>query len=592
MSMYRTTRKAVPTVGLATLCAVAGTVIASPFVDGVRDGADGYGTTPVAVQGVSVIDVVNGDPVDIAVSSNQSNVGGVGPFGAGTFDFPAPDTDPASVMTGFEVAIDLAELGWDGSSQIRLAGWVANGGHNIISNQVIGGLPANTGNVGEATTTDFTTIPGNQFVTIPSSAQPAPVVDGTLDGSYGSPLFVNTLASTFLSNTDPSDNVANGSEINAVYGYHDGTRLYLFVAGNMRTSFEKLNLFFDVRSGDGQNQLVPNTSGADFNALGNMAGLIFDSGFTANYYMNYTGDPTQHYLNMQLMPDFGNGLFGFFGQSGNKAPGNITVLSNANNGIGTAPPNGGNVEATSNQSNIGGVATATVEPDPFVTDPSTVLTGVEFKIGLPGLGYAIGSGNPIRVGGFVNGSNFDFLSNQVIGGVPTSQTNLGAPVGSIDFDTVPGEQFVSFPVPTTLNPVTIDIDGSVDIGPYTLVYINNAGGTGTPTQFGDSTLGDPDQANGSEINGLWLEIARDQLQQAEPVLRYRSEHGPEHAPRGQRADRVRQCEQQHGWSDLRLGLLAGLHAELFGRRRSGAALRLGYVPAERGRRQRRGRIRR
>lgn len=509
--------KSIATVSLAGLVAAAGTVIASPVVDGVRQSTDNYGTTPIAVQGVSVIDIVNGDPVDISISSDQSNVGGVGPFGAGTFDFPAPDTDPATVTTGFELAIDLDELDWDGTSPIRLAGWLSNGGGSFISNQIIGGLPPMSDNLGDTPDVDFSAVPGNQFVTIPSSTSSAPVVDGTLDSSYGSPLFVNTLASTFLSNTNPADNSANGSEIDAVYGYHDGTRLYLFVAGNNRNNFEKLNLFFDSVSGSGQNQLVPNTSGTDFNILGNMTGLTFDTGFAADYYMNYGGDDTQHYLNMQLLPAEGNGLFGFLGGPGNKAPGNITVLSNANNGVGTAPPNGGAVEATSDQSNIGGVATAVVDPDDFVSEPAEVLTGVEFKIGLPGLGYAIGSGNPIRVGGFVNGSNFDFISNQIIGGVPTTQENLGGP-GSVDFNLIPGDQFVSFNIPASLNPVSINIDGTVDASAYTLVYANNEGDTGTPTQFGDADLGDPDLSNGSEINGLWLAVGLDTANDNKPTL--------------------------------------------------------------------------
>ncbi|XHC25519.1 MAG: hypothetical protein ACFHWZ_04310 [Phycisphaerales bacterium] len=509
--------KAAATASLAGLVAAAGTVIAAPMVDGTRSAGDNYGSTPVAVQGVSVIDIVNGEPVDISITSDQSNVGGVGPFGAGTFDFPAPDSDPAAVATGFEVAIDLDELGWDGSSPIRIAGWMANGGHSVISNQVIGGLPAASDNVGDSTVADFSAIAGDQFVTVPSSAAAAPTVDGSLDASYGSALFVNTLASTFVSNSDPSDVASNGSEIDAVYAYHDGTRLYLFVAGNQRTSFEKLNLFFDVAAG-GQNQLVPNDSGVDFNALGNMAGLTFDAAFGAEYYMNYTGDPSQHYLNMQLLPPGGNGLFGFFGAPGTKAPGNIQVLSNANPGVGSAPPNGGNVEATSDQSNIGGVATATVDPDPFVSDPAEVSTGVEFKIGLPGLGYAIGSGDPIRIGGFVNGSNFDFLSNQIIGGVATTQDNLGGPVGSIDFNNFAGNQFVSVSVPTSLSPVTINMDGTVDASAYTLVYANDEGATGTPTQFGDSTNGDPDLAQGSEIDGLWIAVGLDTANDNKPTL--------------------------------------------------------------------------
>ena len=71
----------------------------------------------------------------------------------------------ADVNTGVEICIDLAELGWDGSQDILLAGWVCNGGFDYVSNQVIGGLPAGD-NLGEVSLIDFNQIDGVQYVNL------------------------------------------------------------------------------------------------------------------------------------------------------------------------------------------------------------------------------------------------------------------------------------------------------------------------------------------------------------------------------------------------------------------------------------------
>jgi hypothetical protein len=59
---------------------------------------------------------------------------------------------------------DLDELGWDGTSPIRIAGFINNGGHTFLSNQVLGGLPDGTGNLGSPQGVNFANIPGNQYV--------------------------------------------------------------------------------------------------------------------------------------------------------------------------------------------------------------------------------------------------------------------------------------------------------------------------------------------------------------------------------------------------------------------------------------------
>jgi len=99
-----------------------------------------------------------GGPLSIA--SNNSNIVGVNSFGN------PPDSPPGSVDTGVELWIDLAELGWDGVSPIRMAAFVNGGSHDFASNQWVGGLPATTPNLGEPRFIDLNQFAGNQYVTI------------------------------------------------------------------------------------------------------------------------------------------------------------------------------------------------------------------------------------------------------------------------------------------------------------------------------------------------------------------------------------------------------------------------------------------
>jgi hypothetical protein len=100
-------------------------------------------------------------PINLILSTiDNSNIAGV---------TATTTTSAASVDTGLEISIDLDELGWDGTSEIKVTGWVANGGLDFISNQVIGGLPA-PDQLGEPRSLDFSQIAGDQFVVVPLEA--------------------------------------------------------------------------------------------------------------------------------------------------------------------------------------------------------------------------------------------------------------------------------------------------------------------------------------------------------------------------------------------------------------------------------------
>jgi len=127
--------------------------------------------------------------VDLILATiDNSNVAGV----TGT-----TATGAAAVTTGYEIRIRIDELGWDGSSPIRVCGFVNSNDHSSLSNQVLGGLPAATNNLGEPRLIDFGLIAGNQFVTIPVGSCTGSVVGACCSGSTCSPLAQGACTGTF-----------------------------------------------------------------------------------------------------------------------------------------------------------------------------------------------------------------------------------------------------------------------------------------------------------------------------------------------------------------------------------------------------------
>jgi hypothetical protein len=81
---------------------------------------------------------------DLFFAINDNNAAGV-TGGNG----PADQMAAAAVMTGMEFSISLADLGNPGDGEIiRIAAMIDNGDHNYLSNQILGGLPGGTGNLG------------------------------------------------------------------------------------------------------------------------------------------------------------------------------------------------------------------------------------------------------------------------------------------------------------------------------------------------------------------------------------------------------------------------------------------------------------
>ena len=85
-----------------------------------------------------------------------------------------------------------------------------------------------------------------------SGAQAQITVDGTRDSGYVSALAVQTCGTSFGAG-------AGGSSLANAYAINDGTHLYLFIAGNLETNWNKLAIYLDTKTG-GQNKLS-NTGG-------------------------------------------------------------------------------------------------------------------------------------------------------------------------------------------------------------------------------------------------------------------------------------------------------------------------------------------
>ncbi|MBL8880809.1 MAG: PEP-CTERM sorting domain-containing protein [Phycisphaerales bacterium] len=247
-------------------------------------------------------------------------------------------------------------------------------------------------------------------------------VDGTAEGAYGAAVSVQTLQTNFGDANMGAVDYANGSELDAAYAVIKGGNLYLTLAGNLESNFNKLEIFIDSHAG-GQNQLRGDNPNVDFNGLNRMAGLTFDAAFSPDHWLSVTGGggPYQMYANYSELLSGGGGNGYYLGQTGAASGG---VLGGGFN------PNG--ILATINNSNAGGVTGG--------TGPSSgagVTTGVEFCIPLAALGDPTG---PICISAFVNGGGHDFVSNQVLGSLPNGTGNLGEP-STVNFNNHEGDQF-------------------------------------------------------------------------------------------------------------------------------------------------------
>ncbi len=128
---------------------------------------------------------------NLGFAINNSNIAGV----SGDNGVPADQAAAAAVTTGMEFSIALADLGLPANfvGEIKIAAMINNGDHNYLSNQILGALPAMTGNlggdggggfIGDLSGVDFNQFAGNQYFTvfIPAPASAALLGLGAIAG--------------------------------------------------------------------------------------------------------------------------------------------------------------------------------------------------------------------------------------------------------------------------------------------------------------------------------------------------------------------------------------------------------------------------
>ncbi len=258
-------------------------------------------------------------------------------------------------------------------------------------------------------------------------------VNGTVspgDG-YGAAAAVQTVQTGFGD---------NDSELNAAYGRIANGRLYLAFTGNLETNFNNLNIFIDAGQPGGQNVIV----GAQNPTNGVWAlkhnGLTFDNGFAANYMLNMRQgigmSGTEFRVDYAVIGGAAGdgGTVGVFDPLG--GPASIAAVIGA---VGMVT-----MDVAMNNTNAAGITGGSGPANQAAA--LAVTTGLEFSIPLALIGNPAGE---IRISAMINGSNHDFLSNQVLGGLPAPQGNLGGDgngnftgvLSGINFNNFPGNQY-------------------------------------------------------------------------------------------------------------------------------------------------------
>ncbi len=306
----------------------------------------------------------------------------------------------------------------------------------------------------------------------------SPTIDGTRDTDYKSSLSTQTIDTGF------GDNF---SELDAVYARVAGGKLHLFIAGNIENNFNKVDLFFDTRSG-GQNVIRNDNADVDFNKLNNnIAGLTFDSGFEADHYLMYGRNSTDVFLNHGVLLTGGGGAGGSLGS--------VATPNAFEQGAGTISGHGFNLEFGYSNANTGGIG-GTTGAAADTAAAELVSTGAEIVIDLAEFNIT----NDLAVSAMINNDNHNYLSNQVLGGLPVGTGNIGGDgaggftgtLAGINFNNFAGNQFFNINLGNASNVWNVDAPG--DWG------TNGNWDLGSPDASGDFAYFGPAISSAQTIN--------------------------------------------------------------------------------------------
>lgn len=287
-----------------------------------------------------------------------------------------------------------------------------------------------------------------------SAIAQTPVIDGTVDASYGAPIVVQQVQTGF---GDVNAGNPNGSELDAAYAKVDGGRLYLMLSGNQEHNFNKLDVFFDTVAG-GENTLS-GTPDYDFNNGGgwissNFNGMTFDAGFDADYHLtsrwgnNYEVDFVNRQGGASAMVPGATGIGS--PNFGEQSSGSILAGNVGPNASGSSLTE--NLQFAIDNNNLAGVAGGSGAADQAAA--AAVTTGMEFSISLADLGLPANFVGEIKIAAMINNGDHNYLSNQILGGLPGGQGNLGGDgsggfigdLSGVDFNNYAGNQYFTVQV--------------------------------------------------------------------------------------------------------------------------------------------------
>ncbi len=296
------------------------------------------------------------------------------------------------------------------------------------------------------------------------TAASAQVVDGVLDAAYGGPLVVQTVETQFGdTNGVFGGGYVGGSELDAAYAHVAGGRLYLMLTGNHESNINKLEVFINSPTVVGGENTLSGTPQYDFETSPgfwnsqNLGGMVFDAGFEADYHLfsRWGGGGTPGPYEVDFVDRQGGGSAMVPGSAGiGSVPAGARNSSGSILAGAVAPYASGSALTQSldfaiDDSNAAGVVGGTGAAD--MAAAAAVTTGMEFSIALADLGNP-GPGDVLEIAAMINAGDHQFLSNQVLAGLPAGTANLGSPAG-VDFNQFGGPQFfrVVVPEPTSVS---------------------------------------------------------------------------------------------------------------------------------------------
>lgn len=281
-----------------------------------------------------------------------------------------------------------------------------------------------------------------------------PVIDGSArDVWYGPPLVEQNTQTSLGDSQSGEPDIAEGSELDAMYAAVYDDTLYLVLAGNFNTHFgDRLVLFFDSIPGQGEPYLFGSINpDVDFRALHRMGwaepnepdlwgepgpGLTFPPSFWADYFVSVKcfGFPTRLYVNYaELHDDAQHPGVGYYLGVGEP------VCTTIGGWLADAPLDNPFVARCAlDNRNTAGVTYGFGSETP--AEP--VLTGIELALPLEALGSPTGDFEMIA---FLTSSRVDFIANQTLNS-PAEIPELGDPRW-VDLGGV-GEVPVTIPIAT------------------------------------------------------------------------------------------------------------------------------------------------